>query len=335
MPRKSIPRAKVRLRLDRGTALIKALGVETLSCELADISEGGCQCRILFSQVSEETGAAWKALLVPGRILSLEITEPAELNGFMVPEAEIRWVRSPRPGEVLFGVLLRGLEPTHSQLLTNSLVSFASKKLRGRKGPEPEQSAPDVAVKPAAPAPQRSVSKRLRTFTSSSAAQTGEPRPAPARSRGFETIPQPPAPYANPATATRSSQLMNADRQKRFNAGFQVFFHYTDMREKKLDETLYEGRVIDFNEGGFLIEAGPPRFCEIEQLDSKTRMLATVMIPGAELASKLQILSVKPGNAKGLHHFGVKILAMPEEDRARLRDLYIRESLTTITRRRR
>lgn len=152
MGSKLVPRAKIRLRLDRGTALLKHLGLGTAQCELADISESGCQCRINLEQLPAPSQEAWKGVLIPGRVLGLEINEPAEMSGIVIPEAEIRWVQM-LPTEIVFGVNLRGLSANHAQLLNDSLVRVASKKLRGKKEEPPELRA---AARPE----RKSISKR-------------------------------------------------------------------------------------------------------------------------------------------------------------------------------
>jgi hypothetical protein len=338
MRAKPIQRAKIRLRLDRGTALLKHLNLEPISCELMDISEGGCQGRILLDQVSADSAESWKVLLVPGRILTLEVTEPGELKGFVAPEAEIRWVKTPKPNEVIFGVLLRGLTTDQSQLLTQTLVSVATKKL-GKKGatplPQPRPVVPPAPPPPPPPPPPSPPSRQPyvarpastgRSVTPAAAPDTQPPRAAPKREF--------PAPASGSAGAqSRAGQLMDFERQKRFVAGFAVVINFCDSAGRKIEPTLHEGRVIDFNEGGFMIEAPPPESCPAAKLQGTGQMLATVQLPNYELACKLEILSVK--EAGNFWRYGVRILDMPEEDRARLRELYIRESLTTITRKRR
>jgi hypothetical protein len=361
MRAKPVQRAKIRLRLDRGTALLKHLKLEPIACELMDISEGGCQGRILLNQVSTEAAESWQALLVPGRILTLEVTEPGELKGFTAPEAEIRWVKTPKPGEVVFGVLLRGLTTDQTQLLNQTLVAVATKKL-GKKGatplPQPRPLVPPAPPPPravvppppppppraAVPAPPPPPPPRPQTARGRS---TFEPTEPPARSGASLTrtpaVPEPTPltpkrefhpPIAGTAGAqSRSGQMLDFERQKRFVAGFEIVLHFCDAQDRKVDPELHEGRVIDFNEGGFMIEAPAPSGGDPLQLQGSGRMLATVQLPNHEVACKLEILSVKPNGAAW--RYGVRILEMPEEDRARLRELYIRESLTTITRKRR
>jgi hypothetical protein len=156
MGSKLVPRGKIRLRLDRGTALLKHLGLGNAQCELADISESGCQCRINLEQFPEESREAWRGVLVPGRVLGIEITEPEEMGGITIPEAEIRWVQM-QPTEIIFGLNLRGLTAQHAQMLNDSLVRVASKKLRGKKE-EPEELK--RANKPVTRSVRKSASKR-------------------------------------------------------------------------------------------------------------------------------------------------------------------------------
>jgi len=155
MGSKIVPRGKVRLRLDRGTALIKHLGAGSVHCELTDISEGGCQCRISLSQLSSEAVDGWRAALEPGRVLTVEITEPPEMHGILVPAAEVRWVQL-QPTEFIFGVSLKGLSDHHSKLLSQSLMTVASKKLRAKKDGAPVVPPPaEPAEKVRKPMPKR------------------------------------------------------------------------------------------------------------------------------------------------------------------------------------
>lgn len=148
MGSKLVPRAKIRLRLDRGTALLKHIGAGNVHCELTDISEGGCQCRIKLEDLSPEAAAAWTAVLSPGRVFVLELSEPVELHGITVPEAEVRWVQV-KPQELIFGVSLRGMSEHNSALLNQSLMLVASRKLRGRKEAFAEREGPSSAPPPA------------------------------------------------------------------------------------------------------------------------------------------------------------------------------------------
>lgn len=155
MGSKIVPRGKVRLRLDRGTALIKQLGAGSVHCELTDVSEGGCQCRILLGQLSSEAIDAWKAVLTPGRVLTVEITEPAEMRGIVVPMADVRWIQF-KENEIVFGVSLNGLSDHHSKLLSQSLMAVASKKLRAKKeGVTESPTAAEMAERLRKPMPKR------------------------------------------------------------------------------------------------------------------------------------------------------------------------------------
>ena len=155
MGSKIVPRGKVRLRLDRGTALVKHLGAGNVHCELTDISESGCQCRILLSQLSSEAVDGWRSALMPGRVLTIEITEPPEMHGILIPLADVRWVQF-KENEFAFGVSLNGLSDHHSKLLSQSLMAVASKKLRAKKeGASAEPPAADPAEKVRKPMPKR------------------------------------------------------------------------------------------------------------------------------------------------------------------------------------
>ena len=93
MRSKNKPRANVRLRLDRGTVLLKQFGMTSVSCVIVDLSESGCQCRLILNELDPASAMAWKTILMPGRILTIELTEPPELQNHMINEAEVRRVR--------------------------------------------------------------------------------------------------------------------------------------------------------------------------------------------------------------------------------------------------
>ena len=75
---------------------------------------------------------------------------------------------------------------------------------------------------------------------------------------------------------------------------------------------------------------------KISEICERAKMLGTLRVGVNELAVKLQIVSVKQSSkTNALFLYGVRILDMPETDRALLRELYIRASLTTINIRKR
>jgi hypothetical protein len=355
------PRAKVRLRLDRGTALVKEMGVGTVVCDVMDVSEGGCACRLVFSRIGTESIENWQAVLIPGRILTLDLSESLDIPDMVIPEAQIRWVQSQRSTEVIFGVSFSGLNEEHKRSLARAIMMLASRKLRGRKPlPLPEQPKP--AETPAAEAQPSPAVLRTRTPVA----------PVPRSIKKFETqvikmpvrsqdeqSPQESAPP--PKTSAGSSSRLRAqprlrdtdwqiesaasgkkesrkdiralERQKRHPADFPVLIDFADASGRKLSRKAEAGRVIDFNETGFMIEAPGPDFCSSSDLiDRHIQMLATLQVGANELAAKLQIVSVKPGAGQFLH-YGLRILDMPETDRSFLRELYIRASLSNIKRR--
>ena len=131
---KSSPRANVRLRLDKGTLLLRQFGLTSITCLLVDLSETGCLCRASFDTLEAGDAEAWKSILAPGRMLSLELIEPPYL-GNLKAEAEIRWIRAGTgTGESCdFGVVFRNMQDMQKQLLSQALVTYASDKLRTQK----------------------------------------------------------------------------------------------------------------------------------------------------------------------------------------------------------
>src|SRR3989442_10359484 len=98
------PRAKVRLRLDKGTVLLRQFGITSITCTIIDLSESGCQCPFTMEELDEETASAWKQALAPGRVLSVELTEPVELCNLIFRDAQVRWVKACKNGDIDFGM---------------------------------------------------------------------------------------------------------------------------------------------------------------------------------------------------------------------------------------
>lgn len=154
MGSKIVPRSKVRLRLERGVALVKHLGAGNVHCELTDISESGCQCRIELSQLSTEAIYGWRNALMPGRVVTVEIMEPQEMHGIVIPLADVRWVQF-KETEFIFGVSLNGLSEQHGMLLNQSLMTVASQKLRKKDVTAVVPAPAQPVEKPRKPMPKR------------------------------------------------------------------------------------------------------------------------------------------------------------------------------------
>jgi len=192
MAGKLLPRAKVRLRLDRGTALLRQLGTSSLSVSILDISEGGCQCRVSMEGLDEATQEAWRTILSPGRVLALEVAEPPELRGLQTTEAEVRWMRPNKHGHIDFGMALRELGADQLTILRTAMLSLASNKLRGRKPSEAE-----TRLSAASRIGSMAVLESGKQPAAASVTQTGRQNTAQATTRlvAFdEPVPPPPPP---------------------------------------------------------------------------------------------------------------------------------------------
>jgi hypothetical protein len=376
MSSKLLPRAKVRLRLDRGTALLKQFGATSLMCSIQDISEGGCQCRVTLEEVDGETATNWREILAPGRVLTLEVTEPPELRGLNTAEAEVRWMRPNKAGHIDFGMALRDLRPDQIEVLQRAMLSLASNKLRGRKPSEAEtrltnatrssatarqesgmhatagsvtqtgrfttgsharlSAAYDESVPPPPPppppmGPRVSGMHPLRRTPAVAGIESG-PKRIPSGIRDAATDPPP----ATPADANKRDMEISAlERQKRHALQLPIHYQFCDAEKKLVDDTMYHGRTVDFNEGGFLLEGLSTDRYDPLQLPSKNiYMMSTVVNQSQEIACMLVIRSVRQGNlAPGIYQFGVQIHEIRDEDRRMLREMYIRAGLTTLFRR--
>lgn len=208
MAGKLLPRAKVRLRLDRGTALLRQIGTSSLSVSILDISEGGCQCRVSMEGLDEATQEAWRVILSPGRILALEVAEPPELRGLQTSEAEVRWMRPNKHGHIDFGMALRELGPDQLSILRTAMLSLASNKLRGRKPSEAE-----TRLSAASRAANTAVMESGKQPAAASVTQTGrQTAQATTRLVAFED-PVPPPPPPTPTRTTGMHPLRRTPTQ--------------------------------------------------------------------------------------------------------------------------
>ncbi|HYF51473.1 MAG TPA: PilZ domain-containing protein [Planctomycetota bacterium] len=402
------PRAKVRLRLDRGTALLKQLGVSSVMCAILDLSENGCQCRISLADVDEDTAASWRKLINPGRILTLEVTEPAELRHLQFSEAEVRWVKAAAENCLDFGVLLKNLDPEQVLTLNQAMMTLASTKLRKAsppgqavavpppsrpqarvQSPAPSQSSaqattiidtflpppsdkpalapklPEPAPTPAPPPPKApSSSPRLIKPTTTIRGKINTEVPAPksgSKKSGDTGVQELTASgrwrlssgnFTSPANKGGGAPLVagkkpdpqempradtsNLERQKRHVLAAPVFYQFRNEQNQPLDQETYDGRTIDFNEGGFQIEGPLPLGLKPESLlAEKWRLVCIIQAGGHELAAKSRVRSLDASpNGNGLYLWGLQIVEMPDEDRRILREIYIRAGLTVIVRRR-
>jgi hypothetical protein len=362
MSTKLLPRAKVRLRLDRGTALLKQFGASVLTCTILDISEGGCQCRISLDEVDNETAESWQQILSPGRLLMLELTEPPELRALQSAEAEVRWMHPNKHGYIDFGMALRDLTREQLNVLQRAMLSLASNKLRGRKLTEAElklSNASRVAnIAPAREAGAKTKSGRHATASRLIAFEESVPTQE-ARTSGLHAVRRPQSgmyPHASesgtfrrpgsdanlPSTtpppteaAILEREMQALERQKRHALQLGITFQFCDSTRTLLDTEIYYGRTVDFNEGGFLLEGPPSDFCDPLQLPSReVKMLAKLASTPQEIACLLHIRSVRQGTlGPDVYQYGVQIAEIADEDRRALREMYIRAGLTTLFRR--
>lgn len=381
MAGKLLPRAKVRLRLDRGTALLRQIGASSLSVSILDISEGGCQCRVSMEGLDEATQEAWRTILSPGRILALEVAEPPELRGLQTSEAEVRWMRPNKHGHIDFGMALRELGSDQLSILRTAMLSLASNKLRGRRPSEAETRLAaasrigNTAVLESGKHPAAAVTQTGRQTTAAATTRlvafedpVPPPPPPPPSARtsgmhpmrrtaaqglgsglnqalsdspsykrgasGLNAAVEPPA--ATPAEPNRRDMELNdLERQKRHYLQLPVNYQFCDQAKNLLDPTMYRGRTIDFNEGGFLLEGPATDYCDPLQLPSKNvLMMITLESQPQPVAAVLEIRSVRQGNlGPGMYQFGVQIFEIRDEDRRMVREMYIRAGLTTLFRR--
>jgi len=327
-------------------------------CSIVDLSEAGCQCHFSIADLDEETCNAWKQILSPGRVLSVELTEPMELRNLIFREAQVRWLKTLRDGDLDFGLQFGPLDDYQKEILANAMMQFASEKLRAKKAAEaltktavrrppqlPTLNSTDAAVS-------------AFTLTANNAVEKAPPPPkvppAPPKS------PATPAPVAaartepaQPLTATRTRRSFEhettapaatasnapqkpGERQKRQNVFMAALFEFCDSKGGQWENGIHQGRTVDMNEGGFKLEGPAPDCCEAEQLISRdAHMIVIIRNPNKDIRCRCRVRSVSPSpNMREFWTYGVQITDITEEDRKLLRELYIRAGFAQISKRR-
>lgn len=297
------PRAKVRLRLDRGTALLREFGVTSVLCALVDLSENGCQCRISLDDLDDETAEAWRTILAVGRCLTLEMTDPPELRGLVFKEAEVRWVRRVRGGDMEFGLQLGSPEPEQKEILGQALLSFAAGKLRRGAGAAASVAAftgAGVEAEPLAPLPP------------------GEPTPPPAAAdkragRTFVTVP-------------RLMQLSGVARQRprRHKVYLAAVFEFRGADGSEWEHGLHQGRTVDVSESGMLLEGPAPDCCEAKELvERQACARVTIRTSDHDVKGLCTVRSAVPSrHIKDGWLYGLQITEMTEKDRDGLNKIF-------------
>jgi hypothetical protein len=331
----TIKRANIRLRLERGLVRLQDVDAGNIVCEVIDISEGGCACRIDFAKVDRVAAGSWKTALAPGRILGSDFSQLLQVPGLLVPACEVRWVNASCATELVFGSSFSGLDEQTKSLLGQAIVQLASQKLRLSKTYAVLPSRAEIkshTLETTASNQQLAtpVTARMRplrrVFEQITDFPVAPPRVDP-KLKSHDTLTQVFAPFPVGATNVLPRQDPMLDRQTRHGVAYPVKFDFVDPEGNKLSEIAGEGHVRDFNEDGFMIEGPSPEFCSALDLQSREAiMLATIHTEISELVAKLQILSVKQSPRTGFWLYAVRIIDMPVADRARLRERYIRAS---------
>ena len=102
---------------------------------------------------------------------------------------------------------------------------------------------------------------------------------------------EPPVPAEPPRKANDWSEF---DRQVLITGGFPLMFHFIDANGRKLDEMPeHAGRVSNFSETEFQVEAEAPNFCQASDVVGKVHLLAKVKAPETEFYTQLAVRSVK------------------------------------------
>lgn len=374
MASKLHPRANVRLRLEKGTLLLRQSGASALSCVLMDLSEGGCQCRLSPDAMDPETADTWRNILVPGRILQLEVLEPPSLSNFQA-DAEVRWIRAGKENTIEFGASFKELGFVQKQMLGQTLVTFASNKLRTqkqatdalkteRKGSADPDSLPStlgtpfgemraavppppLPEQPKVPPPGGSQPPGFRSpqpFKPTSTYRAAPPLAAQDSASAKMPFPSPrttrkfetlPPAQSVTQNVSRPGNLTDAERQSRFSLVLPVNFQFCDRKGGIFGGAL-SGRTIDFTEGGLQLEGPAPDFCEPDQLmNNGASVNITIQAMPRDISSLCRVCVVRPSDEQPGHWlYGLKFVNMSEDDRRVLREMYIRAGLSSMLRKR-
>lgn len=196
----------------------------------------------------------------------------------------------------------------------------------------PGSALPRVATKSALSTPSsRAKSSATMPAVSASQFSTGRKR-LPGRSAPRFGTKAPAAPPPEEPPARKPNDWSDFDRQVLIAGGFHVTFHFIDAAGKRLEETEHAGRVTQFSETEFQIEAGAPGFCQAPDLAGHAHLLVKVVAPEAEFLAQLAIRTVKPVDDGNRWQFSTRIAAMGDGDRLCLRELYARTSRPVSTR---
>ncbi|MCY3023669.1 MAG: PilZ domain-containing protein [Planctomycetota bacterium] len=299
MERHFRPRATARLRLDRGTALLRQYGATSILCAMVDLSEDGCQCRMSLDDLDDLTAAAWKKVLAVGRVLGVEMTEPPQLRGLVFTAAEVRWVRALRGGDMEFGLHLGSPASEQKEVLGKAMLTFAAEKLRRAT----------------------SAGTGAAAFTGVDAASQLEP--APAAPEADTVPPPPPGPRRVVPRPPRHGEMprLRPSRRKIYLA---AVFEFCGEKGEEWEPSLHQGRTVDISEGGFMLEGPAPECCGAKELTARNAWArVTIRTSDHDIKGLCRIRSVLPSrNMKHSWLYGLQIMDMPEKDRARLREIY-------------
>jgi len=282
------PRAKVRLRMEGATALLRRPGATSLLCALADLSEEGCRCRVSMDGVDAETAASWGGVLTKGLVVTLEIGEPPELRGLVFDRAEVRWVESFGDGELKFGLHLSNPKPEQKGILAKALLSFATSKLRRPAKSRAELPAVEEALTEAAAGP-------------------GSPQAArPAPGRVF---------VAEPSTMQLSG--IARLRPRRLKVFLPVVYEFCGPDGAEWEQGLHQGRTVDVSEGGIMLEGPAPDFCHPGELVRyKTCAAVTIRAGDHDVKGFCAVRSVTGSRQRERQWlYGMQIIDMSAMDR--------------------
>ena len=290
------PRSKVRLRLERATALLRQPGATSLLCALVDLSEEGCHCLLSLDDVDSETALSWRGVLAKGLVVSLEISDPPELRGLLFHEAEVRWVQLLRNGDMEFGLHLSNPKPEQKQILGRALLAFAAAKLR--------HLATAASGKPAA--------NETAPVEKPRPATRAQPKPAPPQAARLRTRPI----FIDEPQEMRLSGVAR-QRPHRLKVSLPVVFEFCGPDGRELEQGLHQGSTVDVSEGGIMLEGPAPDFCQPTQLVGyKACASVTICAGDHDVKGFCSVRTAVPSHHKENHWlYGLQIVDMSATDR--------------------
>ena len=259
-------RKAVRLRIQQGTVVLRAPGLEDAEGALEDISEGGLKCRLPFTLLPPPVVKAWKACLEVGGELTVEVTFRPILERVVLP-AQVRRSLPAALGTQEVGLAFHHLNEEQRELVNRAVLSLAAGKVRKAFG----------TIGPAGPA----------AYLVGGKTPTPAPIPAPVAANLGLTQAPPGAPASR-----RDAESGSALRNK---PGLGASFFICEAGGRRIDPRRYSAVALEVSEQSLkLIAAGPADFGSERAAEPRRRLEVWIESPPYQLRAVCRIRSIRP-----------------------------------------